>query len=1008
MEPLVRIKVLIVLFVLLLFGYAEADRLVTSGFETNSATAGVENQLEAVTGTAFTVQGTVYRSGAYAAKFLPSSSNGFVTYNFTPLATGQTLYERFYIYVGTNPATDTYIMKSKIAAGTVYYGIKLTTTGTLQLTNGTTQIGSDSGALTAQTWYMVEVAYTYATGAVSAKLNGATAFASGTATTSKAINQMDLGSIDSPATGEWYMDDIGVNNSVGSYQNTWLGEGKVVHLMPVSNGPVLDWSCSGGIHTGSLDEVPPDNATSFCSTASSGQYETGYFADFTEGYDSINVIHLGLRANRSSAGSGSVAVSGQLYDGVNGYTQQNVTGNLGTSWITNAVTSPKSFIQTEYVEYDGSTPFDDTYINGLHYALYLSTAGGRTAQVTTVWLVVEYTSPSFGADPLYFHHKSSTYNSFKLAINQGSTTGSPTLEDRFYISEHPIYSEPETSPQVTLTSLGHTEVEFTGLQPDKFYYVYAARYLNGTFYHDSLDTNYCDAYYCNGFTLNDTIRVKNGETITIDWSSGNVFDYWIPGYPFWVNGASGCPTAPFCYPFTIEADPTHILGGDYYFHYPHSGSPIFMSRWNFDPSSTITYEFDFRLPDAMLFPDGPEFCMYAGEPEYACIIVHTDATGENLDSDNGGLWSEGLTIPQLTQNTVYHMKIEATGGNVVSFYIDTTLIAQFTKSWALQYPQRFWGASGHWDMGPVSMTGTQVWGNVDFSYAPFWDFDDRTKFSIIVGSEQNSSAGSVRANMGGILNAASGMINPYWDTPDTQAVDAVTWTFRTPVIKPKFGYKYSSLLLQGLDNSGTLKVQVKDSNGDLVSDSYITDNSTGFFLTGDKLSNPPSITTIDLSNVPFSGIKFEVTGTTSNLSYACTATDVPWTGCCTGLHTGTCNKETQSPRFQYGGIKFTTGNLVDILIDPVTTPTSSSTQTITGSMGSGNTVSVSTNHGYVGTVTYPTSTTWSVDLSGMCGDDFEITATATLSGNNSSELAFIDDTITCTPASADALFMGGD
>jgi hypothetical protein len=93
---------------------ARADRIVTSGFEFNSTTAAMEPQLETVTGTAFTVQGTTKRSGNYAAKFLPSSSNGYVTMNHTALTTGNTIYHRFYLFVTTSFPADAHIYQANM------------------------------------------------------------------------------------------------------------------------------------------------------------------------------------------------------------------------------------------------------------------------------------------------------------------------------------------------------------------------------------------------------------------------------------------------------------------------------------------------------------------------------------------------------------------------------------------------------------------------------------------------------------------------------------------------------------------------------------------------------------------------------------------------------------------------------------------------------------------------------------------------------------------------------
>lgn len=78
-------------------------------------------------------------------------------------------------------------------------------------------------------------------------------------------------------------------------------------------------------------------------------------------------------------------------------------------------------------------------------------------------------------------------------------------------------------------------------------------------------------------------------------------------------------------------------------------------------------------------------------------------------------------------------------------------------------------------------------------------------------------------------------------------------------------------------------------------------------------------------------------------------------------------------------------------INPVTTPTTASSQTITGTIEAGATVLVSVNTSAVaGTVTYPTSTTWSCTITGLVEGANTITATATdTSGNQTSATATI-------------------
>lgn len=90
-------------------------------------------------------------------------------------------------------------------------------------------------------------------------------------------------------------------------------------------------------------------------------------------------------------------------------------------------------------------------------------------------------------------------------------------------------------------------------------------------------------------------------------------------------------------------------------------------------------------------------------------------------------------------------------------------------------------------------------------------------------------------------------------------------------------------------------------------------------------------------------------------------------------------------------------SLLPVAIDPVTPPTTSCT-TLTGAMQAGSTVTVSTSTGAtVGAVTYPTPTTWVVEICNLPEGDTIVTATATApSGQVADESA----TLTYTPGGA--------
>lgn len=84
-----------------------------------------------------------------------------------------------------------------------------------------------------------------------------------------------------------------------------------------------------------------------------------------------------------------------------------------------------------------------------------------------------------------------------------------------------------------------------------------------------------------------------------------------------------------------------------------------------------------------------------------------------------------------------------------------------------------------------------------------------------------------------------------------------------------------------------------------------------------------------------------------------------------------------------------------VTVNPVATPTNATSQTLTGTVGAGAVVTVAANTAAsVGTVTYPTASTWSCAVSGLVPGDNTFTVTATDQATNKSTAAI---TITYRP-----------
>src|SRR5882724_4081843 len=130
-------------------------RLITSGFELNSATAGVE--IHQTNGVIVIGTGASVRSGTYALHTtgLVSGTSQRASFRHVSTPTGGPFWGRGYLNITTKPANDNSIMR--LEATGVPIRVVLTTTGALKLIDEVGTIGTSAGTLNTATQYRIEV-----------------------------------------------------------------------------------------------------------------------------------------------------------------------------------------------------------------------------------------------------------------------------------------------------------------------------------------------------------------------------------------------------------------------------------------------------------------------------------------------------------------------------------------------------------------------------------------------------------------------------------------------------------------------------------------------------------------------------------------------------------------------------------------------------------------------------------------------------------------------------------
>lgn len=398
-------------------------RIYTRGFEQNSNTVGIQPvEWDGTSPTPGTIQTGTVRSGTYAGE-IPSLTSGFGTYwqlQFAAADSTGPYFIRFYYLLHTSINVNSIIFQYGNNAGSSQpFNIMLTTTDKLRVTNNAgTQIGSDSSALSKDTWYCIEAKYDTTGGAnhviIEARIDGSNFVSSNTVATVTNVNNCAFGGNlkgETATTCDFFFDDIAVNDSTGAHETGYsyaAGGNKVIPLRPNAAGDVNTFATQTGGTAGAannftrVNEVTPDNATSFNGSTTLNQEDLFNVTDSGIGAsDTVNVVEVWGTWRNSTADSVEAIVLELLKtSGGTKTTSGNIIPNT-TSWLTNKTSGSSGFpltpIIVSYTDPDGSawtqTTLDSMQI-GYKYTIDGTTT--RRIDVTQIHALVDYTPVSAG------------------------------------------------------------------------------------------------------------------------------------------------------------------------------------------------------------------------------------------------------------------------------------------------------------------------------------------------------------------------------------------------------------------------------------------------------------------------------------------------------------------------------------------------------------------------------------------------------------------------------------
>ena len=279
-------------------------RIFTEGFET-----GDNLGFNPVT-SSVTIISTNPRSGSYCAKFSAATSIGTI---IIP-ATGE-LYVRFGFMTGQNNKVD--IRFAWMSDSTVLGHLRVQNNG---LVNGINAYSSTSTLLangtiniTANTWYLVEIYIKIGdnpNGRVITKIDGITDIDFTGDTQPAAITTINR--IDFKGQGgvgeENYFDDIAINNTSGTSDNSWCGDGHIIALIPDSAGDVTQLIPSSGSSNWSLVDERPANTTDYVSGSVIGEYDLYNLTPFSVSNAAVKRIWAETRSLDTVAEGGTISI----------------------------------------------------------------------------------------------------------------------------------------------------------------------------------------------------------------------------------------------------------------------------------------------------------------------------------------------------------------------------------------------------------------------------------------------------------------------------------------------------------------------------------------------------------------------------------------------------------------------------------------------------------------------------------------------------------------------------
>jgi hypothetical protein len=381
-------------------------RLWTAGAELQTVTAGIE--FSATITNAPAVETTTKRSGNAAWRI----SNAAAIEGFRQIHTAAqgAFFFRFYLYVVARPTNDNWYIGGARQTGTNKIVLRMRTSGAINLFNveDSAQIGSDSSALSLNTWYRIEMAYdstTLSATTTSARIDGVE-FASGTIDITATPNSLGCFTVGADATLDYIVDDLAINDSSGSFQNSWPGEGEVIVLRPNGNGDNSGWGGSDGNSTDNyllIDETPPDTAdyVEEDTDETIDDYNLEATPAAMDSSDTINVVHVGVYAAVNDATASDPNIALRIKASASGTVEESATLDVNSATFHGPAPLPAND-NYQLTLYDlpgaSTTAWTKADLDQAQAGIRVDIGDTHFARVAALWVMVDHKPTAGGTD----------------------------------------------------------------------------------------------------------------------------------------------------------------------------------------------------------------------------------------------------------------------------------------------------------------------------------------------------------------------------------------------------------------------------------------------------------------------------------------------------------------------------------------------------------------------------------------------------------------------------------